>query len=114
MIPSGIGFVLFVYGKKQDRGIYMLGGRRVHDLSVLHAEQPRDDGDRGGTWDGAMAGGSRGMVTMTTIRSMTMALAAAAAVVVSAQAPDADLILINGKAFTADSGRAVGRSDRDP
>jgi hypothetical protein len=26
MIPSGIGFVLFVYGKKQDRGIYMLAG----------------------------------------------------------------------------------------
>ena len=24
MIPSGIGFVLFVYGKKQDRGIFML------------------------------------------------------------------------------------------
>ena len=26
MIPTGIGFVLFVYGKKQDRGIYMLAG----------------------------------------------------------------------------------------
>ena len=26
MIPSGIGFVLFVYGKKQDRGIYMIAG----------------------------------------------------------------------------------------
>jgi predicted amidohydrolase YtcJ len=41
------------------------------------------------------------MVTMTTVRSLTIALAAAA-VVVSAQAPDADLILINGKVFTAD------------
>ena len=39
---------------------------------------------------------------MTTVRSLTIALAAAAAVVVSAQAPDADLILINGKVFTAD------------
>ena len=37
---------------------------------------------------------------MTTIRSLTMALAAAAAVA-SAQAPDADLMLINGKVFTA-------------
>ena len=26
LIPSGIGFVLFVYGKKQDRGIYMIAG----------------------------------------------------------------------------------------
>jgi hypothetical protein len=26
MIPSGIGFVLFVYGKKQGRGLYMIGG----------------------------------------------------------------------------------------
>jgi hypothetical protein len=26
LIPSGIGFVLFVYGKKQDRGVHMLAG----------------------------------------------------------------------------------------
>jgi hypothetical protein len=26
MIPSGIGFVLFVYGKKQGRGLYMAAG----------------------------------------------------------------------------------------
>jgi hypothetical protein len=26
MIPSGIGFVLFVYGKKQGRGLFMLAG----------------------------------------------------------------------------------------
>ena len=26
MIPSGIGFVLFVYGKKQQRWPYMLAG----------------------------------------------------------------------------------------
>jgi hypothetical protein len=26
MIPSGIGFVLFAYGRKQDRGIYMIAG----------------------------------------------------------------------------------------
>ena len=26
LIPSGIGVVLFVYGKKQDRGIYMIAG----------------------------------------------------------------------------------------
>jgi multisubunit Na+/H+ antiporter MnhC subunit len=26
LIPSGIGFVLFVYGKKQERGIYMIAG----------------------------------------------------------------------------------------
>ena len=26
LIPSGIGFVLFVYGRKQDRGIYMIAG----------------------------------------------------------------------------------------
>jgi predicted amidohydrolase YtcJ len=40
------------------------------------------------------------MVTMNTIRSLIVALAAAA--IASAQAPDADLLLINGKVFTAD------------
>jgi hypothetical protein len=26
LVPSGIGFVLFVYGKKQSRGVYFAGG----------------------------------------------------------------------------------------
>jgi hypothetical protein len=26
LIPGGVGFVLFVYGKKQERGLYMLAG----------------------------------------------------------------------------------------
>ena len=26
LVPSGIGFVLFVYGKKQSRGVYFVAG----------------------------------------------------------------------------------------
>ena len=37
LIPSGIGFVLFVYGKKQQRWPHMLAGIVFIGLSLLHA-----------------------------------------------------------------------------
>ena len=71
LIPSGIGFVLFVYGKKQERWPHLLAGIVFSIYPYFTPSIAVDGGGRRRPWSRALAGGARRVVTSHFIRSLT-------------------------------------------
>ncbi len=63
MVVSGIGFVLFVYGKKQQRWPQLVAGVLLSVFPYFVTERAADDGDFRGDWRGAVVGDSPRVLT---------------------------------------------------
>ena len=67
LIPGGVGFVLLVYGKKEQRWPHLVAGLLLHGVSVFH-HQPGMAGRHGhGYRIAPLVCGSAGVVSATRI-----------------------------------------------